>query len=124
MFGTPAYAQTPAAPASGGGGFADLLTSGGLAQFLPLILIIVMFYFLLIRPQQKRMKDHQAMIKALKRGDIIVLPSGVIGKVTKVEDTEIGVEVAPGVTVKAVRSMITEVRARSEPAAANDAKTS
>ena len=125
MFGTPAYAQTtaPAAP-GGGGGLMDSLTSGNVAQFLPLVLIIVMFYFLLIRPQQKRMKDHQNMIKALKRGDTVVLASGVIGKVTKVEDAELSVEIATGVTVKCVRSMVSEVRARSEPAAANDAKTS
>jgi preprotein translocase subunit YajC len=116
-------AQT-AAPAPGGGGIGDLLTSGGLAQFLPLVVIIVMFYFLLIRPQQKRMKDHQNMIKALKRGDVVVLASGVIGKVSKVEDAELTVEIAQGVNVKVVRSMVTEVRVRSEPAAANDAKTS
>ena len=122
MFGTPAYAQTTAPASSGGLG--DLLSPTGFAQFLPLVLIIVMFYFLLIRPQQKRAKDHQNMIKQLKRGDVVVLSSGVIAKVTKVEDVELGVEIAPGVNVKVVRSMVSEVRARSEPAAANDAKTS
>ena len=124
MFATPAMAQTTAPAAPGGGGLADMFTGNGIAQFLPLILIVVMFYFLLIRPQQKRMKDHQNMIKALKRGDVVVLASGVIGKVTKVDDTELGVEIATGVSVKVVRSMVTEVRTRSEPAAANDAKTS
>ena len=122
MFGTPAMAQTTAPAAPGGGGIMDNLANGGLAQFLPLVLIIVMFYFLLIRPQQKRMKDHQNMIKALKRGDTVVLSSGVVGKVTKVEDAELGVEIAAGVSVKVVRSMVSEVRARAEPA--NDAKPS
>jgi preprotein translocase subunit YajC len=118
MFGTPAFAQT-AVPAAGGG-FTDLL-----AGPLPLIVIMmVMGYFLLIRPQQKRLKDHENMVKALKRGDTVVLQSGVIGKVTKIEDTELSVEIAQGVVVKVVRSMVSEVRARPEPAAANDAKTS
>jgi preprotein translocase subunit YajC len=88
---------------------------------LPLLLLVV-FYFLMIRPQQKRMKDHQNMVAALKRGDSVVLSSGVIGKVVRVEDAEVGVEIAQGVTVKVVKSMITEVRAKGEPAPANDGK--
>lgn len=116
MFGTPAFAQTTAPAAAGAGGIQDLL-----AGPLPMILMMVVLgYFLLWRPQQKRMKDHQEMIKALKRGDTVVLSSGVIGKVTKVEDTELGIEIAAGVTIKAVRSMVSEVRVRAEPA--NDAK--
>ena len=118
MFGTPAYAQT-AAPATGAGGVQDLL-SGPLPM---VVLMMILFYFLLIRPQQKRMKDHQQMVKQLKRGDTVVLSSGVIGKVAKVEDAELGIEIAPSVTVKVVRSMVSEVRARAEPAA-NDAKSS
>ncbi len=117
MFGTVAYAQT-AVPAAAPGGVQDLLTGP-----LPMILMMVVLgYFLLWRPQQKRVKDHQDMIKALKRGDVVVLSSGVIGKVTKVEDAELGVEIATGVSVKVVRSMVSEVRARAEPA--NDAKPS
>jgi preprotein translocase subunit YajC len=122
MFGASAMAQTTASAAPGGGGLLDNLANGGLAQFLPLIAIIVMFYFLLIRPQQKKAKDHQAMVQALKRGDTVVLSSGVIGKVAKVDDAELGVEIAPNVVIKVVRAMVSEVRARSEPVA-NDAKS-
>ena len=94
--------------------------SGGpqdlLIQLAPLLLLFVLFYFMLIRPQQKRMKEHQTMIAAIKRGDTVVLPSGVIGKVMRVEDAEVGVEIAQGVTVKVVKAMITEVRAKGQPA--------
>ncbi|ATQ42472.1 preprotein translocase subunit YajC [Caulobacter mirabilis] len=93
-----------------------------LIQIAPLVLIVAVFYFLMIRPQQKRMKDHQNMITNLKRGDNVVLSSGLIGKIVRVEDKEVGVEIAQGVTVKVVRGMIAEVRAKGEPAAANDAK--
>jgi len=93
-----------------------------LMQVLPLVAIMVLFYFLMIRPQQRRMRQHQDMVAGLKRGDTVVLPSGVIGKVVRVEDKEVGVEVATGVTVKVVKSMISEVRARGEPAPANDSK--
>ena len=89
---------------------------GLLIQLAPLLLLFVLFYFMLIRPQQKRMKQHQAMIIAIKRGDTVVLPSGVIGKVMRVEDAEVGVEIAQGVTVKVVKAMITEVRAKGQPA--------
>jgi preprotein translocase subunit YajC len=117
MFGTAAYAQTAAtAPAAGAGGLQDLL-----AGPLPMILMMVVLgYFLLWRPQQKRIKDHQSMISQLKRGDVVVLSSGVIGKVTKVEDAELAIEIAQGVVIKVVRSMVSEVRARAEPA--NDSK--
>jgi len=91
-----------------------------LIQIAPLVLLFVLFYFMLIRPQQKRAKDHQAMVAALKRGDSVVLSSGVIGKVVRVEDAEVGVEVAQGVTVKVVKAMITEVRAKGTPVSAND----
>ena len=90
---------------------------GLLIQLAPLLLLFVLFYFMLIRPQQKRMKQHQAMIAAIKRGDTVVLPSGVIGKVVRVEDAEVGVEIAQGVTVKVVKAMVTEVRAKGQPAA-------
>jgi len=119
MFGTAAYAQTAAsapAAAPAGGGLQDML-----AGPLPMILMMVVLgYFLLWRPQQKRMKDHQDMVKALKRGDTVVLSSGVIGKVSKVEDAELAIEIAQGVVIKVVRSMVSEVRARAEPA--NDSK--
>jgi len=93
-----------------------------LIQFLPLIGLVVLFYFLMIRPQQRRMKQHQAMLASIKRGDNVVLSSGVLGKVVRVEDKEVGVEIATGVTVKVRKGMIAEVAARGEPAAANDTK--
>jgi len=96
------------------GGPQDLLI-----QIAPLVLLFVLFYFMLIRPQQKRAKAHMAMITGLKRGDSVVLSSGVVGKVVRVEEREAGVEIAQGVTVKVIKSMITEVRAKGEPAAAN-----
>ncbi|HJV40697.1 preprotein translocase subunit YajC [Caulobacter sp.] len=91
-------------------------------QIAPILLMVVLFYFMLIRPQQKRAKEHQTMLANLKRGDSVVLSSGVLGKIVRVEDKEVGVEIAQGVTVKVVKGMITEVRAKGEPAAANDAK--
>jgi preprotein translocase subunit YajC len=99
--------------------------SGLNAQFLqlaPILLMVVLFYFMLIRPQQKRAKEHQSMLTNLKRNDTVVLSSGMIGKVMRVEDKEVGVEIATGVTVKVVKGMITEVRTKGEPAPANDAK--
>jgi len=86
---------------------------------LPLALF-VLFYFLMIRPQQQRMKKHQEMLNGLKRGDNIVLSSGVHGKIVRVEDASVGVEIATGVTVKVRKAMITEVEARGTPAPAND----
>ena len=97
-------------------------TQAMLLQFLPLVALVVLFYFLMIRPQQRRMKQHQAMLAALKRGDQVVLSSGIMGKVVRVEDKEVGLEVATGVTVKVVKAMISDVRAKGEPAAANDTK--
>ena len=91
-------------------------------QLAPILLMVVLFYFMLIRPQQKRAKEHQNMLGNLKRNDTVVLSSGIIGKVMRVEEKEVGVEIASGVTVKIVKGMITEVRAKGEPAAANDAK--
>jgi preprotein translocase subunit YajC len=94
-----------------------------LLQFLPLIGLVVLFYFLMIRPQQRRMKAHQTMLGGLKRGDMIVLSSGVHGKIVRVEDADVGVEIATGVTVKVRKAMISEVQARGAPAPANDSKT-
>jgi preprotein translocase subunit YajC len=118
MFGTPAFAQTAAPAAAAASGPLGFLENAG--PFPMVIGMFLLFYFLLIRPQQKRAKEHQEMIKALKRGDTVVLSSGVIGKVTRVDETELGIEIAPTVTIKVVRSMVTEVRSRSEPAPAND----
>jgi preprotein translocase subunit YajC len=114
MFATPAFASTAGAAADGG-------LTATLLQFLPFILIFVLFWFLLIRPQQKRVKEHQAMVAGVKRGDTVVLSNGMIGKVTRVEDAEAMVEIAQGVNVRVVKSMVAEVRNRTE-IAANDKK--
>ena len=107
MFVTPAYAQ-----AAGGAG-------GAFASFLPLILIFLIMYFLLIRPQQKKVKEHQAMVEALRRGDQVVTAGGVVGKVTKVrDDGEVEIEIAQGVNVRVVKHTITTVRSKTEPATA------
>jgi preprotein translocase subunit YajC len=95
-----------------------------LIQLIGLPLMIGgLFYIMIWRPQQKRMKDHATMLGALKRGDNIVLSSGLIGKIVRVEDKEVGVEIAQGVTVKVVKGMIAEVRGKGEPAVANDTKS-
>ena len=87
------------------------------AQFIPLILIFAIMYFLLIRPQQKKVKEHQAMVEALRRGDQVVTQGGVIGKVSKVkEDNEIEVEIAEGVKVRVVKHTIAQVLSKTEPA--------
>ncbi|MEM8822396.1 MAG: preprotein translocase subunit YajC [Pseudomonadota bacterium] len=105
MFATPAYAQ-----AAGGAG-------AGFASFIPLILIFAIMYFLLIRPQQKKLKEHKAMVEALRRGDQVVTQGGVIGKVSKVkDDNELEVEIADGVKIRVVRSTIAQVLSKTEPA--------
>ncbi len=86
---------------------------------VPTMLIIGIMYFLMIRPQQKRLKDHQAMVAAIRRGDTVVTSGGLIGKVTKVEDQELQVEIAEGVRVRVLRGTVSEVRGKGEPAAAN-----
>lgn len=78
-----------------------------IASLLPLVLIFVVFYFLLIRPQQKRMKEHQSMLGGLKKGDEVVTGGGIIGKVTKVNDDSLTIEIASGVEVKALKSTVT-----------------
>jgi preprotein translocase subunit YajC len=90
----------------------------GLESLIPLILIFGIMYFLLIRPQQKKLREHQAMIAALRRGDQVITGGGLIGKVTKVKDegNEIEVEIATGVSVRVVRSTITSVVSKTEPA--------
>ena len=111
MFASPAYAAAPGAASAGGG------TAAFMVQIFPLILIFIIFYFLLIRPQQRRMKQHQAMIAAVKPRDTVVTNGGLVGKVTKVEEHEIEVEVAQGVKVRVVKSMLTDIRPHgSKPA--------
>ncbi len=87
------------------------------AQFIPLILIFAIMYFLLIRPQQKKVKEHQAMVSALRRGDQVVTAGGLIGKVVKVkEDNELEIELADGVKVRVVQNTIAQVLNKTEPA--------
>ena len=116
MFASPAFAQAAAAPAAGSSGFAAL------AQFVPLVAIFVIFYFLMIRPQQRRMKAHKAMLDAVKQGDEVVTGGGIVGKVTRIKDDELEVEVAPTVKLRVVRGTLSEVRTKTLPAAANDGK--
>lgn len=106
MFVTPAFAQ-----AAG-----DAAGPGALQAFLPIILIFVVFYFLLIRPQQKKMKQHKEMLGAIRRGDKIVTGGGIVGTVTKViDDAEVMVEIAEGVKVRVHRSLVSSVLAKTEP---------
>ena len=95
---------------------------GALIQFLPLVLIFVVFYFLLIRPQQRKAKDHKTMLDALRRGDRIVTGGGIIGTVARVENAdEVTVDIADGVRVRVLRSTISNVLAKPDPAAAREA---
>lgn len=90
----------------------------GIGQFVPLILIFAIMYFLLIRPQQKKLKDHQKMVESLRRGDQIITQGGLIGKVVKVkDDNEVEVELSEGVKVRVVQSTIANVINKTEPAA-------
>jgi preprotein translocase subunit YajC len=110
MWISPAYAQD-----AGG-------TAGIVMQLLPLILIFAVFYFLLIRPQQKKMKDHREMLQKLKRNDKVITGGGIVGTISKVRDDsdEIEVEIAPNVRITVLRGTISSVVA--PPAPANDAK--
>jgi preprotein translocase subunit YajC len=107
LFISPAFAQG----APGG----DVMTA--VTQFLPFILIFVIMWFLIIRPQQRRVRAHQEMIKNVRRGDTVVTSGGIIGKVTKVleDSADIEVEISDNVKVKVARAMISEVRSKSEP---------
>ena len=102
-----AYAQAAAGPF-------DMLSS----LLVPTVLIIGIMYFLMIRPQQKRVKEHRDMVAAIRRGDIVVTSGGIIGKVTKAEDNELQVEIADNVKIKVIRSTISEVRGKGEGAPA------
>ncbi len=106
MFVSTAYAQA-----------ADGAGAAGLMSFLPLILIFVVFWFLMIRPQQKKMKQHREMIAAIRRGDRILTSGGIFGTVTKVlGEAELQVEIADGVRVRVARGTVSEVLAKTEPA--------
>ena len=108
---TPAFAQAAGAP-----GGTDMLM-----QIVPFALIFVIMYVRIIRPQQKRAKEHQALIENVRRGDTVIMTGGLIGKVTKVaEGPEIEIEIADNVKVKIIRTMIAEVRSKSEPVKSED----
>jgi preprotein translocase subunit YajC len=101
MFSSPAYASAGAAPGGAAGFFMSVF---------PLVLIFIIFYFLLIRPQQRRMKQHQTMIGAVKRNDVAVTGGGIVGKVTKVDETEVELEIAPNVRVRVIKGTLSDVR--------------
>ncbi len=106
---TPAFAQ--ALGGAGGGASSNLFV-----QLIPFALILVIMYFLIMRPQQKRAREHADLIKNLRRGDSVITSGGLIGKVTKVvDDAEVELEIAPNVRVRVVRTLITDVRAKGEP---------
>ncbi len=107
MFISPAFAQ---APSFLGGG------DNMLVSLLPFILIFVIMYFLILRPQQKRQKQHADMVKNVRRGDTVITSGGLVGKVTKViDDEQVEVELAEDVKVRRMRSMLADVRAKGEP---------
>jgi preprotein translocase subunit YajC len=111
MWVTPAFAQT------GGGGSAL-----GILQLAPFLLIFVIMYFLIIRPQRQQAKRREEMLKAIRRGDTVITTGGIVGKVTKVvDDSELELQIADGVRVRAMRAMVAEVRVKAEPAAGNAA---
>ena len=106
MLITPAFAQ------AAGGDATSMITS-----LLPFALIFVIMYFLILRPQQKRVKDHAELVKNLRRGDTIVTRGGLVGKVTKVvDDDQVEMEIADGIRIRQMRQMISAVRSKGEPA--------
>ena len=113
-FVTPAYAQ--AAP--------SLLGGEGMSFLVPMVLVFVIMYFLILRPQQKRVKQHAEMVKNVRKGDSVITSGGLVGKVTKVvDDDQIEVELAEGVRVRQMRQMVTDVRAKGEPVKDDDSKS-
>lgn len=114
MFVSEAWAQAAGAPAAGG---ADMLI-----QFAPFILIFVVMWFLLIRPQQKKAKQHRAMVAALKRGDRVVTNGGIYGQVSHVADDHLMVEIADGVKIKIVRDAVSAVPGKPEPVKKEESK--
>ena len=110
MFITPAFAQ---GSLFGGGAGGD---GGMLMSLLPFVLIFVIMYFLILRPQQKRVKQHQEMVKNVRRGDTVVTNGGLVGKVTKViDDDQIEIEIADDVRIRQMRQTVADVRAKGEP---------
>ena len=105
MFASPAHAQVTGPAAQGGGGFLPLLL-----QMAPLILIFGIFYILWIRPQQRQIKAQRAAVDAVKKGDTVVTAGGLIGRVTRVEDAEVEIEIAANTRVRAVKATLAEVR--------------
>jgi preprotein translocase subunit YajC len=113
MFISPAYAQTP-----------SFLDGEGMSFLVPMVLVFVIMYFLILRPQQKRVKQHAEMVKNVRKGDTVITSGGLVGKVTKVvDDDQIEVELAEGVRVRQMRSMVTDVRAKGEPVKDDDSKS-
>ena len=109
MFVSAAHAQAAGGTAGG--------LAGGLSGLLPIVLIFGIMYFLMIRPQQKKMKEHKAMVAALRRGDQVLTQGGIIGKVSKVKDdaNEVEVEIADGVKIRVMRHTISSVLNKTEP---------
>ena len=103
MFITSAYAQS----AAGGGSLLDMI--------FPLVMVFAIMYFMILRPQQKRQKEHKAMLEAIRRGDTVVTQGGLIGKVAKVGEDELEVDLGKDMRVSVVKSMIISVRSKSEP---------
>jgi preprotein translocase subunit YajC len=113
MLISPAYAQSPF------GGSTDMITS-----LLPFVLIFVIMYFLILRPQQKRVKQHAEMVKNVRKGDTVITSGGLVGRVTKVvDDDQVEIEVAEGVRVRQMRSMVSDVRAKGEPVKDDETKS-
>lgn len=112
MFATPAFAATGGTAGGSGAGF--------FVQIFPLILIFVIFYFLLIRPQQRRMKQHRQMVDDVKPRDTAITSGGLIGKVTKVDETEVEIELGTNVKVRAIKATLAEVRPLGGAKPAND----
>lgn len=114
MFATPAFAQTAGAAAQPDG-FVAMIVS-----FAPLFLVFVVFYFLILRPQQQRVRAQAATINAVKKGDSVITAGGILGKVTKVEDTIVEVEIAPTLKVRVVKATLAEVTPSGSAKPAND----
>lgn len=114
MFISPAYAQAAGAAGQSGG------AAGAIVSLLPLVLIFVVFYFLMIRPQQKRMKELQNAVNSVKKGDRVVTGGGLIGKVTKVEEREVEIELGTNVKVRAIKATLAEVIPAGTGKPAND----
>jgi len=117
MFISPAYAQ--GSLFGFGGGNTDMLTS-----LLPFVLIFVIMYFLILRPQQKRVKQHAEMVKNVRKGDTVITSGGLVGRVIKVvDDDQVEIEIADGVRVRQMRQMVTDVRAKGEPVKDEETKS-